>query len=149
HWFLDHLPAGLLRPFAFDLALFQWLALPALVFAAFALALGLGGLLRRVFAPLVRRSSRPWLKPLLASGYPPLVTALALAIGFVLLHFLGLPESATVFTHHLWRGSYLALLFWSFSRAIGMLESVGTRNAWAGGRRALVTLIPLGSRVGK
>jgi MscS family membrane protein len=148
-WFLEHLPAALLRTGPRGLLWWQWVALPLLVLIS-----AVGGAVtswgvRRGLAPLVKKTSTQWDDAVLERLGGPLALALALLVVDLVTPALALYEPAQVFLGHVLRGGVLFDFFWALSRVmdVGARMLVGRSNV--GQRRASHALISLVARVGK
>lgn len=148
-WFLDNLPEILLRPGPKELLLWQWLALPLLVAAAWLLSRVLAWVSRAIFSRVTAKTPGTWDDELLENLRTPLVAAWTLAALYAALPWLGLYEPADVFlTKALKAGSFL-VLFWAILRFI---ELGGRYLLKVGRERELQSsnsLVPVLSSIGK
>jgi MscS family membrane protein len=148
-WFLEHLPAALLRPGPFDLLLWQWAALPVILVVAAGIGLGISRVLRSVFGRIARRTSTEWDDALLARLAGPLTVACTLAAAAALLPALGLYAPAAAASYRVLRAGFLLVFFWSLWRLVDVGRQVAAHTPWARAAASSRSLIPLGARVTK
>jgi MscS family membrane protein len=148
-WMLEHIPAWAQRPGPYDLLIWQWLALPALLFVAWALGAVLGRLTRAIAARLVKRTSVQWDDQLLARLGGPLRWLWTVLLLRAAIPLLGLYAPAERTVSSLLRGALFLVFFWSLVRFIDVAAQAAMRSAWAIRVPASRGLVPLGSRVAK
>jgi MscS family membrane protein len=146
-WVRDHLPDALLRPGPRGLLWWQWLAFPVLALAAWIL----GWLLSRLTIAVLRRIARRTRSPLddaLAARFPgPLTLGWALALVWVLLHFLALPRAGEVFARQLLSAVFFVAIFWAVLRIVAVIGDVTSRSTWARSWPSAAAVLPIVFRV--
>lgn len=148
-WFLDNLPAPLLREGPRGLLWWQWIALPVLVAIAFFLGAASSWGFRKLFAPITRRTRTKWDESLMARLGGPFTLAFALVYTHEALPSLSLYLPARIFMHHALRGGVLFTLFWALSRIMDVGVQRVVDSSWSEGRHASRALLSLAGRVGK
>jgi MscS family membrane protein len=143
-WLRAHLPSFLQREGPESLLIWQWLALPVVLAAAYLAgrmaAFVAGGLFRRV----AKKRGKSWLERVLRSARGPFVMAVTLVgVAFVLPH-LSLYLAAETFVSRVVRAAGLAAFFWALVRgAVIFGESLEERQ---GGKPSWVALTQLGQK---
>jgi MscS family membrane protein len=149
HWLLEHLPPVLLRPGPGDLLWWQWLGLPVLVLAGWALGLVFSMITRRLLARAASRTNTAWDDALLARLGAPLTFGWSSGGVFLLLPGLGLHDSADQLVQRWLRAALFGAFFWALLRGIDVARQMTTDLEWARERPAARSLLPLASSVGK
>jgi MscS family membrane protein len=148
-WFLETLPAPLLREGPRGLLWWQWIALPVLVMVALALGVASSWGTRKLFTPIARRTRTKWDDSLMARLGGPLALAFALIYTHEALPTLSLYLPARIFMHHALRGGVLFTVFWGHSRIMDVGIQRVVDSDWSNGRHVSRALISLVGRVGK
>lgn len=146
-WFHDNLPAWLLRPGPRELLWWQWLALPLLGAASWAVSFLPSGLTRALFRPLALRTRTKWDDEILARSGGPLTAAWALVVAWAALPLLGLYAPAYDFAEALLRALGILVFFWALLRAVAIARDMVASSAFATERPAVRSLVPLGARL--
>jgi MscS family membrane protein len=111
-------PEPLRRAGPFDLALWQWLAVPGVLVLAWTAGKVLGWLTRRLLGRLVERTTTQWDDLLLERLGGPLAFFWAVATAYVLKLPLGLSEVAEGWVDRVLRIGAVVTLFWAGIRAV-------------------------------
>jgi MscS family membrane protein len=146
---LGFMPEPLLRMGPRSLLLGQWLALPLFILAVGAAGIGLSRLSRRVVRPLVKRTAFDWDDTLLDRVGSPLALALAVAIAYALLPFLGLYPPANSLALRALRAMFFADFFWALARGVDVTERLLARSQWGHGAPSTRAALVFASRFGK
>jgi MscS family membrane protein len=113
-----HLPEPLLRTGPFDIAWWQWLAIPVLALVAWLAGKVLGYLTRRILAHFTERTATRWDDLLLERLAPPLTLFWSVVVAWVLKMPLGLTEGAERRVDGSLRILAVLVLFWAGVRAV-------------------------------
>ena len=148
-WFLDNLPKPLLKMGPRDLMIWQWIALPLLAAASWAIGNLLSRASRRVLAIFAKRTTGLWDDALVERLGGPLTLAWMLLLVYWAFPWLGFFVLAEDFVKGLLRGGFWFTFFWVVSRLIDAWGKVITASDWAKDHSASTALIPLSVRVGK
>jgi MscS family membrane protein len=148
-WFLEHLPAALLRPGPRGLLYWQWIALPVVLFGSILLGRLVGWALRKGLAPIVKRTTTPWDDAVLDRLGGPLALALALGCAYLAMPTIALYEPAQVFAKQVLHGGVLFDFFWALSRVMDVGARMIVGAGWSRQRRGSFALMSLLARVGK
>lgn len=148
-WAITWLPEPLLRPGPKELLWWQWLALPALVFAAWIAGRVLARLLLAVAGSAARRTRAQWDDMLLSRARAPAVLACAAAIAWLLVPLLDLYLPAQEFLHGVLATLGYVAVFWMGLRAVDIGGQHVAASEWARTRALSTSLVPLGTRAGK
>ncbi len=147
-WIRENLPEVLLRPGPGELLRWQWLAVflvfAAAVTGAWALAIPVGFVLRRVFS----RTRTPWDDVLLERSGGPLRLILAVLLAAALMPFLDLYEPGRLFIRGVLRSLGLIAFFWALWRAVDVGVAALHASAWSQGTSAK-SLVSLGRGLAK
>jgi MscS family membrane protein len=111
-------PEPLLRAGPFDIALWQWLAIPGVLVLSWTAGRLLGWLSRRLLGRLVERTATQWDDLLLAQLGGPLALFWSVAAAALLVLPLGLSEAAEGRVDRLLRLGAVVTLFWAGIRAV-------------------------------
>ncbi|MEX2181514.1 MAG: mechanosensitive ion channel family protein [Gemmatimonadaceae bacterium] len=145
--FSEHLPAPLLRSGPFDVLVWQWLALLALI----PLSVTVGRLLSRptraVLKRLVLRTENNYDDALLSGSREPIILLWSVAASLVLLPLVDLAGPARAGVLEVQKSLAIIAVFWMVLRAIGVLQDALPKAPWAETRPAARSLIPLGGRI--
>lgn len=143
------LPRALVEIRVLDLALWQWIALLALVIVAWGASYLVTRIIVRALQPLVRRSRTTLDEALLAGGVAPLRLAVALVLfsGGVLL--LALPAPVQRILAGVEKAGALVAVAWFLLRVVDLLARVTAEQLAAQGRTAAVAVVPVGSKAVK
>ncbi len=148
-WFLEHLPAPLLRPGPRGLLWWQWIALPGMLLGSVLVGVLAGWATRKVVGSIVKRTPTPWDDAILERLGGPIALALGLACAYIAVPALALYEPATLFVQQVLRGGALFDFFWALSRIMDVGARMMIGAGWARQRRGSFALISLLARVGK
>lgn len=148
-WFLEHLPATLLRPGPRGLLYWQWIALPVVLVGSILLGVLAGFLTRKVIGPIVVRTATRWDDAILERLGGPLALAFAIGLAYLATPTIALYEPAQVFAKQVLRGGVLFDFFWALSRAMDVGARMIVGAGWARQRRGSFALMSLVARVGK
>jgi MscS family membrane protein len=149
HWWLDHVPAALLRPGPRGVFWWQWLGLPVLVLAGWALGFVLSSFTRRLLGRGASRTKTAWDEALLGQLGAPLTVAWSAAAVYLLLPWVGLNDPAEQLVLRCLRAASFAAFFWALLRGIDVARQMTADLGWAKERPAARSLLPLVSSVGK
>lgn len=116
-WFLENMPPWLLKSGPKDLLLWQWLALPLLIAAAWAVGRGLGWITYRVLARLAARTSASWDDTLLVKLRRPIRMLWALVALDIAVPWLALYQPAEAFITKILRAAMFIAVFWGGMRS--------------------------------
>lgn len=147
--FIDYLPASLRVPGPRGLVWGQWLALPVLFVAAWAVGIVLGRVTASLLQALARRTKVTWDDQIAASMGGPLTLVWTVAAARVLMLPLGLPQG---WETPIWSGLRTTLFvafFWFLLRLVRVGGEIMNGSAWAQARPASRSLVPLGARAGQ
>ena len=147
-WFLEHLPAWLLRTGPKDLLLWQWLALPLLLLASWGGGYLLSRLSGHVLTVFTSRTATHWDDELVRRTRGPMTLWCSLFVCWLGLPWLALFQPAHQFMHGLLRGGFLVGFFWMVSRSIGVGVELLALSPWAQRNGLSRSLLPLLARVG-
>ncbi len=156
-WLRAHIPAILQREGPESLLLWQWIALPVLLFAAYLAArfaaLLAGGLFRRV----AKKQGRKWLERVLKGARGPFMLAVMLVCFVFATRYLALYLAAEAFLGRLVRAAALGAFFWALVRGAiifgdGLKDRQGSKPSWIaltqlGQKAARIVIIVLGTVV--
>ena len=148
-WLLERLPPVLLERGPRGLLWCQWLGLPLLALAAWAVGSMLSRITRRLLGRAARRTSAQWDDDLLVQLGSPLTLAWTTGGVYLLLPWMSLHDAGEHFVHRCLRGVLFAAFFWALVRGIDVARKVTTDLGWAKERPAARSLLPLASSVGK
>jgi MscS family membrane protein len=148
-WFLEHLPAAMLRSGPRGLLWWQWIALPLLLVASGILGVLSGWAGRKVVRPIVKRTPTTWDDALLERLGGPLALALGLGCAYLAVPLLALYEPAALFVRQVLRGGALFDFFWALSRIMDVGARMMVGAGWSRQRRGSLALMSLIARVGK
>ena len=121
HWFIENMPPALLRPGPKELLLWQWLALPLLVFFAWGIGRALGGITQMVFGRIAARTSGTWDDALLVRLRRPIRMLWALIALEAIVPRLALYEPAEVFMKKGLRALLFVTFFWGLLRSVDVI----------------------------
>ena len=129
------LPPQLLRPGPFDIAWWQWLAIPGVLVLAWTVGKVLGWATRRLLGRLAARTTTRWDDILIARLGPPLTFFWAVGAAWLLKMPLGFSELAEGRVDRLLRLAVVVTLFWGGIRAVdvGFAVLADTPTARASG----------------
>jgi MscS family membrane protein len=128
-WLIENLPPALLRSGPKELLIWQWIALPLLIFAAIAVGRVLGWITYRVFSRLASRTSAAWDDTLLERLRRPFRALWALVTLTLALPWLSLYEPAEAFITKILRAAAFVAVFWGVLRGLDVLGGV-FMNRW-------------------
>jgi len=146
---LQRWPDTLQRRLPGGLVLWQWLALPGLVLAAWGAGWLLSRLSRRLLSRLTRRTTMQWDDAIVARLGGPLTLAWTLIVLHLALPWLELAAPAQEFAHRVTRAGLFVDFFWVLARALDVAAQVVGSSRWAQEHPASRSLVPLGARLGK
>jgi MscS family membrane protein len=144
--FLDYLPAALRVPGPRGLLWGQWVALPVLFVAAWAVGIVIGRLSAALLAALARRTKATWDDQLAARIGGPLTLVWTVAAARVLMLPLALPAGWETPIFSGLRTTLFVAFFWFLLRAARVSGEILGNSAWAQSRPASRSLVPLGAK---
>jgi MscS family membrane protein len=148
-WLLDNLPPALRRTGPYDLAYWQWLALPVLVLAAWLVGAFLARLTRAIATRVASRTAARWDEALLGRIAGPLTGAWALALAAAAVPALGLVAPAEDGAQRVLHGGFLLVFFWALGRSVDVARDVVASAAWATAHPSARALLPLAAKIAK
>ena len=148
-WLVGHLPPALLRPGLRGVLWWQWLILPFLAAAAWALALIAARLSTALLTRLAARTPYRWDDELVGRLRGPLRVGWAIAIVSIGLPWLELSTPAQRYIDGVLATGFFVVVFWALLRAADLLGHVAAQSPWAAAHPASRSLLPLAVRVGK
>ncbi|HMI92150.1 MAG TPA: mechanosensitive ion channel family protein [Polyangiales bacterium] len=148
-WLRGNLPRSLQQRGPKGLRIWQWIALPLLAFAAFALGSLLARLTRRVLVKIAARTPVRWDSLLAVRVGGPLTIAWTVVVLYLAVPWLGLRASADQWVESVLRGLLFAAFFWMLGRSVDVAGESIASSPWGSTRAASRSLVPLGSRVAK
>jgi MscS family membrane protein len=148
-WLRERLPEPLLRPGPFDLAWWQWAALPILLLVAWGLGRLLAWVLLRLLAHGVARTRVRWDDALIDSVAGPVVLACSVAAAHPLTRSLALYAPAEAFVGKALGTLGLATLFWAMWRGVGVLGEALRFSHWATGNTSAQSALSIGIRLAR
>jgi len=148
-WMREHLPPWLNARGPRDLLWWQWLSLPLLLAVSLILGRVVAGLVRRAVAGVVRRSAAVWDDNLPGLVVGPVTLLAAVALTRAGLELLALYRDAEDFVRAGLRAASLGAVFWVLWRAVEILARAVSDSAWAREQPGSVTLVPLGTKIGR
>ena len=146
-WLLDRLPDFLLRTGPFDLLLWQWCALLAVLVAGWLLGTILGRLTIGVMAHLAAKTPPTLDDEIVAKKRGPVTLLWTAAACWALLPLIDLYPSADNTLKTILRLTLYVALFWALARAADVVAAHATKSEWAKKNRASRSLIPFASRL--
>ncbi|HEX3594925.1 MAG TPA: mechanosensitive ion channel family protein, partial [Polyangiaceae bacterium] len=148
-WFIEHLPAPLLRPGPRGMLWWQWIALPGMLLGSLVVGIFAAWGTRKVLGPIAKRTPNPWDDALLERLRGPAALAWGLVCAYIAVPALALYEPAQVFVQQLLKGGAFFDFFWALSRVMDVAARMMIGAGWARQRRGSLALITLLARVGK
>ncbi len=148
-WIHDRLPDVLLRPGPANVARWQWLALPLLVLAAWALGRLLAAASGVLLGRLAARPATEWDDLLVPRLGPPLTLAWTVIVLHLLLPFLALYSPAEQSLRTVLRVGWGWSVLWAFWRSIDVSAQFLVRTPWGLGNPSARSLLTVGVRIGK
>ena len=133
----------------FEIALWQWIALLALIVAAFAVSWIAGWIVFRALGPIVARTATDIDDRVLRVGLSPLRFAFLLALVFVGTWFLWLPVPALQLMLQIEKGLAVVAVAWFAVRMVDVFADLVQRGLERRGEDAAATIVPLGRRTVK
>jgi MscS family membrane protein len=130
-WFLDHLPHYLQRRGPYNIMLWQWLALPLFVAAAWFAGYILSRISRRVLVSFTARTQATWDDEFVTDITGPLALTWTLVLGSAAMPWLALPVTAERFGQSLIKGGFLFAFFWALSRLVDAWGKRLITSQWA------------------
>lgn len=149
HGLLAELPSALFRLGPAGLLWWQWLALPLVSFAAWALGSLLSRLSRGLFGRLVVRTAAGWDDAIIVSLGGPMTLGWTAACAYAFLPWLDLQPAAWDVVVRCLRAAALVALFWAMACGIDVARRSLTDSRWAQDRAGTRSLLLLASRGGK
>ena len=148
-WIHDRLPDVLLRPGPANVARWQWVALPLVLLAAWALGRLLAAASGALLGRLAARTATEWDDLLVPRLGPPLTLAWAVIVLHLLLPFLALYAHAEQSLHTLLRVGWGWSVLWAVWRSIDVSAHFLVRTPWGMGNPSARSLLTIGVRIGK
>jgi MscS family membrane protein len=148
-WLLEHLPPILLRTGPLGIALWQWLAFPAVLAAAWLVGRLLAAVTVGLLRKLAARTHATWDDNLLSRLKGPTTAAFMMAAIEVSMFWLPLSASARATVDRAVEAGVVAVVFWGLVRALDVLGERLIVSPWAAHHAASRSLVPLGVRIGK
>ncbi|TMB32785.1 MAG: mechanosensitive ion channel family protein [Deltaproteobacteria bacterium] len=142
-------PAPLLRAGPYQLALWQWLALPATAAAAWIASRLLGGATHAVLTRFAARTETSFDDEMVEGLSGPIVLAWFFAALHALLVLIELPPRPELFTIRAINGGLFLAFFWALFRFVDVGKQAVHRSRWASANPSSRQLLALGSRVAK
>jgi MscS family membrane protein len=124
----------------------QWIALPLLLVAAWAVGFVLGRLTRSLLGMLARRTKATWDDQLALSIGRPLTLAWSVAMARALILPLALPDGWERSVLSGMRTALYVAFFWFLLRVVQVGGQILSASTWAQARPASRSLVPLGAR---
>jgi MscS family membrane protein len=146
---LELAPKPLLKRGPYRVLWAQWLGLPLILLAAWALGSLLSRVSRSAFRPIVRRTITHWDDAFVNRMGAPITLAWTLIATFFLLPLLGLRPVALTFAFQVMRAGWVMCLFWALARAVDVGSQVILASTYGPGSSARRALLPLATRVAK
>ncbi|MBN1774160.1 MAG: mechanosensitive ion channel family protein [Deltaproteobacteria bacterium] len=148
-WLRELLPESLLRPGPKGLLWWQWIALPLLALLALGLGWVLGWLTSWVLRRGTQRTRVQWDDIFVVQLRGPLTVAWGVALIYLALPWLMLPQAGEAFVHEVLRAGLFVVFFWGLVRTIHVIGGAVARSPWAENRPGAAAMIPLLVRSGK
>jgi len=142
-------PAPLLRVGPYQLALWQWLALPIAAVAAWIASRLLGGATHAILRRVAARTETAFDDEIVEGLSGPIALAWFFAALDALLVLLELPARAELFATRGVNGGLFIAFFWALFRFVDVGRLAVHRSRWAAQNPASRSLLALGSRVAK
>ena len=142
-------PAPLLRAGPYQLAFWQWLALPFAAVVAWIASRLLGGATHAVLTRLAARTETSFDDQMVEGLSGPIVLAWFFACLDALLVLLELTPRAELFATRAVNGGLFIAFFWALFRFVDVGKQAVHRTKWAASNPASRSLLALGSRVTK
>jgi MscS family membrane protein len=120
-WFIENMPPPLLRPGPKGLLLWQWLALPLLLFVAWGLGRALGWVTQLVLGRVAARTSGTWDDALPVKLRRPIRGVWALIAMEIILPWLALYEPAEALLRKVFRALLFVMFFWGLLRSVDVI----------------------------
>lgn len=146
-WLYERLPAPLLRAGPYEVAYWQWLALPVLVIVAAIVGRAVGVVLHMVLATLVRRTLTTLDDELLTRLSPARNLFLTSLATYAMVPYLQLPPRANASCDKLVLAVLIAAFFWALVRSVDVARAAIEASRFASNRPALRALLPLGTKI--
>jgi MscS family membrane protein len=143
------LPETLRGPGPRGLLMWQWCALPVILFAAAVLGLILGRLSRALLASITRRTSNGWDDRLLGLLKGPLYWFWGVIVARILVAGVGFPPKATARLENGLRTATLVVVFWVLFRVIGAFGKSAQTALWVISHPSMRALVPISVRIGR
>lgn len=148
-WVRERLPAALLLPGPREMLWYQWLALPLLVAAAWAVGRLLGLAMLALGARVVARTKPDWDDALLTCLRGPAIGACTLTVAFLLLPSLHLNAPGQRFLSGLLRAGGLLVVFWALWRCVDLAVTILSGSRWGMLGSSTRALVQVGQRLAK
>ncbi|HVY46812.1 MAG TPA: mechanosensitive ion channel family protein, partial [Minicystis sp.] len=148
-WIEQELPKPLLREGPDDVLVWQWIALPTLLAAAWAAARIAAYAVGRLLTKLTARADVPWMETLHARLAAPVAFAFALATVYVALPYFGVSSAGVAFLDRALVAGGLLAFFWLLLRAVDVLGARLVARAETRANAAARSLVPLGAKATK
>jgi MscS family membrane protein len=133
----------------FGLMWWQWIAVPLLALAAWALGRLLGRLTQALLGRVFARTRSDWDDKLLRRVGPPLTFAWGLAVFQAALPSLGLTAYAEELFGHLVTAGAVVVLFWALWRSVDVISDILVNSPWAADSPSARTLLGVGANITK
>ena len=144
-----HLPDALLAPGPAGLLVWQWLAVPVLVVAAYVVGSFLGWVTRAVLGHVASRTRTTWDDALLERVAGPLTFLWAIAVVTVVHPSLELGARAETYVEHVLRAATYLAFFWAGFRSVDVAFAAAGDAPWTRSSPELVGFLPLGRKFSK
>jgi MscS family membrane protein len=142
-------PQTLIRTGPYQLAHWQWVALPVAAAIAWIVGRMLGRISHSVLSLLARRTKTRFDDELVENLAGPIALAWFVGAAIALIDLLDLPPTAEAFAHRVLHGGFLVAFFWALFRAVDVSREALQSSAWSVANPASRSLLALGSRVAK
>jgi MscS family membrane protein len=139
----------LLLPGPFEIAWWQWIALPLLALVAWVLGRLLGTASRSMLTRLAARTETAWDDRLLARVGSPLTLAWGLGVFYAALPLVGLSAPAEHLLDSLVGAGAVIAVFWALWRWVGILVELLSTLPWAAASPSTSNLLRIGAHIAK
>jgi MscS family membrane protein len=146
-WIERHLPPIALRMGPARLLIWQWLALPLTLFAAWILGTILSRLTRALLSAIARRTPTSYDDVLLRRLAGPLTLTWTVLVELALLRFLALDAEARSTAAAPFKAAILIAFFWALLRAADAVLERMEASTWATVHPSARSLLPLARRI--
>jgi MscS family membrane protein len=146
---MDFLKSALYRPGPWDMLVWHWLSLFALVLVAMVVGWLLGALTRTLLGAIASRTRSPWNGALLRRAGGPVTLAWALLVFALLLPLLGLHPVPHSLVLRGVRAAATITVFWGLWRAVAVASEALGASRWALASVSARSVILIGARLAR